>query len=584
VRSRTESIERVKELLLEWLPFIWVPAVISLITVVMVWSRIARSGIQHYGLDGAPWIEHEARMRFLETWRASGEYDLLSLIRQADGYFPPVMHAVTTPLVAPFGHTDVAAAYTMVLWLLLLAAAVGVVGYRLSGDRSVASAAAVGTLLVPALHGFATRYYYDVPMTAALWVVVAAILVTWDRWPLLGGVLVGLLWVGADLVKWTSLIFGVFMVVGAWTSRTYEGRSWLRRTAALTITGVLSAALLGGYLIATGPEGSLRVMLDQMWGDLGERAIGGGIVSVAGVVDAVTDFVGQQGWRFGTALPDGKWRFYPGGLVTSVLSPLLTLPVLALGALWAVRSRRGLGLFAVTILGQWLFVMGWVPVIDERFLITLVPCFVLAAAIGWRTLGFRARRLVGVAVVLAGLWVGAEFHFGVPPLPVEPVELIVSTNNQVPSTTARGLGLADSIEQRGWARWDTEKRVGFWERENLWRTMLQCGSRLVLEGPGVRDDERALGAYWVGYRSMRRELVEGERDRFFSFHCRDHSAVGLAVTRHLAGDDPEPGPCLGDRPWELWTTAPAPASTDRLAFWTLPAASGGCTAAPPGGG
>ncbi len=550
----------------------------------MVWSRIARSGIQHYGLDGAPWIEHEARLRWLETWRRRGDLDLAGLIGEADGFFPPVMHLVTTPLVAPFGHTDLAAAYTAVLWLLLLAAAVGVVGYRLSGDRSVAAASAVGALLVPALHAFATRYYYDVPMTAALWVVVAAILLTWDRRPLVGGLIVGLLWVGADLIKWTSLVFGVFMVAGAWTTRTVDGRRLGRRTVAGLITAAVSVVLLAGYLELTGPEGSLRVMLDQMWGDLGERSLGTGGLSVAGTIEAVTGFVEQQGWRFGTALPEGKWRFYPGGMVTAVLSPLLTVPVVGLCALWAVRSRRGLGLFAVTILGHWLFVMGWVPVIDERFLITLAPCVVLAAAIGWGTLEPVNRRRVGIAVVVLGVWVGAEFHFGVPPLPTGPVELVAAKNNRVPATVARGLGLADSQEQRGWVRWDTEQRVPVWERERLWRLMIHCGARVILEGPGVRGDERALGAYWVGYRSIRREQVEGLRDRWFSFRCRDHRAAGLAVTRHARDEDPQPGPCLGDRPWALWTTEPAPASTDTLAFWTVAGEPGGCTTAPPGGG
>ncbi len=550
----------------------------------MVWGRLSRSGIQHYGLDGAPWIEHEARLRLLETWRDRGQYDLVGLIGEADGYFPPVLHVVTTPLVAMFGHTDLAAAYTGVLWLLLLAAAVAVVGHRLTGDRAVASAAAVGTLLVPALHAFSARYYYDVPMTAALWVVVAAALLTWDRRPLLGGLLVGLLWVGADLVKWTSLVFGAFMVAGTWTTRTVDGRRLGRRTVALGITGAVSVVLLAGYLRATGPEGSLRVMLDQMWGDLGERSLGGAGVTLAGAVESVKGFVEQEGWRFGTALPEGKWRFYPGGMVTSVLSPLLTLAVLPLLALWALRSRRGAGLFAVTILGQWLFVMGWVPVIDERFLITLAPCVVLAAAMGWSTLEAPRRRIVGAVIVVLALWVGAEFHFGVPPLPTAPVELAAAKNNQVPATVARGLGLGDSQEQRGWARWDTEPRVPVWERERLWRLMVGCGARVILEGPGVRGDERALGAYWVGYRAIRREQVEGLKDRWFSFRCRDHRAAGLAVTRHPKGADPQPGPCLGDRPWTLWTTEPAPASTDRLAFWTVVGEPGGCTAAPPGGG
>jgi hypothetical protein len=136
---------------------------------VIVWTRIARSGVQTYGDDGAPWIEHEARMLVLETFQLRHELRPLAFFRELDGYFPPLMHLLTTPLAALGGHTDHAAARTAILWLFLLAWAVGAVTWQLGRDRSVAAAAATGTLLLPAAHAFATRYYYDLPFTAGRW-------------------------------------------------------------------------------------------------------------------------------------------------------------------------------------------------------------------------------------------------------------------------------------------------------------------------------------------------------------------------------------------------------------------------------
>ena len=154
----------------------------------------------------------------------------------------------------------------------------------------------------------------------------------------------------------------------------------------------------------------------------------------------------------------------------------------------------------------------------------------------------------------------------------------LETLDEFLSNVARVLGIL-GCGRMGWARWDTEKRVPVWERERLWRKMIHCGARVILEGPGVRGDERALGAYWVGYRAIYREQVEGLRDRYFSFQCAESRAAGLAVTRHPKGAELRPGPCLGDRPWGLWGTEPAPASTDTLAFWSVRGEPGGCTAA-----
>jgi len=46
----------------------------------------------------------------------------------------------------------------------------------------VAAPAAAATLLVPAAHGFATRYYYDLPMIALLWLGVACVLAAGQLW------------------------------------------------------------------------------------------------------------------------------------------------------------------------------------------------------------------------------------------------------------------------------------------------------------------------------------------------------------------------------------------------------------------
>jgi hypothetical protein len=537
-------------------------------------------------------------MQLLETFQRRDELRPLAFFRELDGYFPPLMHLLSTPFAALGGHTDTAAAHTAILWLFLLAWAVGAVTWQLGRDRSVAVAAATGTLLLPAAHAFATRYYYDVPFTAALWLVVAAALATWDRRPVVGGLLAALLWFLAALVKWTSLVFGLFMVLGVWlTSRApplgeEESQDparpprelrWVERTLALVIAGLGSGALILGYLVLQGPESSLRVMLDQMWGDFGsvgfEAGFGG--EAVGGAAAAFQGWIQEHEWGL-LELPAGKWSFYGVTLVTAVFSPLLTLPLLLLVGRWLHRSRAGAPLFLVTIVGHCTFFVIWIYVIDERFLLTLAPCFVIAAALGWGTLGPRVRRGFAAFVLVAGLWVALDFHLGVP-FPDARILILEPETSQVQPTYARGLGLADSAEQRGWARWDSEQHVPPGERERIWRYLVDCGAPVILNGPGLRD-ERALGAYWLGYRLLLAERVEGVKGLYISNSCSNRDAAGLAVTRHAAGADPEPGACLDGRDWIFLGTRAAPASTDILAFWTVEAELGGCTSRDDPGG
>ena len=47
-----------------------VGCVSTLFIAVVVIGRIVRDGVQMYGCDGAPYIEHVARLQTLKAWRA----------------------------------------------------------------------------------------------------------------------------------------------------------------------------------------------------------------------------------------------------------------------------------------------------------------------------------------------------------------------------------------------------------------------------------------------------------------------------------------------------------------------------------
>ena len=523
-------------------------------------ARLARAPMQPYGSDSAHYIEHEARLKIADllAQRAQSGYwwDVLGDI---DGFFPPLLHLVTLTLSPVTGLRAEDIAWTGLLWWAVLGACVGLLGWLVTGRRRAGIAACIACLLLPAAHGFALRYYYDLPMTAVLWTLPPLVVASWDRRPLRGGVLVGLAMATACLLKWTALPLGMILVAGAVLCRrvgpdgpeTCAPRS---RILALGVAVAVCCAVLGAYLGSIGPENSLTNMLGEISADAFPSRGGG-----RSIPGHVTDLLAPTGPRL---------LFYPQTLVTAIVSPLLALFLLPLLAWWAIRDRRALPLGLGVPLVTWLFFLLRVPPMDERFSLSFVPALVLAAVLGWDHLGPRLRRGVGLAFVVAGLAVAVDFHA---------VDFLGRVDEPEdcgwPGSDARGrgvLGLWDSQEQRGWSSFDRTLDDQNRRREEVWSVIASCEAatlRLQSEHPLV---DPCGDTNWLNYRNLLARLSEGRPERSVLPMCDPplDDRPELAVTLAPSGAaSPLPACTPGDG-WELERVVSIAAGGEPIALWS----------------
>jgi len=489
-----------------WLPWT-VPAAAFALVQAMVLARIA-TGTPMASYLGGPGAQFHSHADRLWTWSTVqealwGQGSLLTLPLDVDGDYPPLLHLVTSVLVAPFGHSLGAATASGMLWVALLAAALGMLGARLGGPTAGA-AAATGIVLLPSLQAFSVRYYYETPMTAMLWLGIALLVLHWD-----GSrrrvVAVGAVLALAALTKWTALVFGGLSGLGLlWMARGDR----IRRTH-VVIAGAVAGALSGLYgciPVLTGGHSSFLAMFNTFEG-------------APPIVLASLD----------------RWWFYPLWLVRSVLSPALTVPLVALLGVWAARSRVAAPLIIITVVGQWLWLVVSVPILDERFVLTLVPALVLGAALGFGALGETPRRVLGALTVLVGLSVCWDAHLGRSggfPDPGSPWQI----------QHVRQLGMDNAWNIDGaWARGDavgedcSELRAALWD-------LVERDDIAVLgvpeQAPVLRDH------YWWAFKSAERAVMSP----------RGEDTPGLILVR-VAGE-PEGG--VAQRILTLGGPPPAP--------------------------
>ncbi len=479
--------------------------------------RIARTPFTPYGDFGAAHLEHQVRLDTVLTWRAAAG-TLGDKLVAVDGQYPPLLHVLTMPLsVAGFEVADVA--WTGLLWLGLLAAAVAACARAITGTTLAASAAASLVLLWPVGPAVATRYYYDLPLTAVLWTAAAVALLGGDGASPLDrrlcgarralaqaavavpvAALVGVLAALACGFKWTALAFAPILVGGAVLTPVRRDRvRWRLPIRALFLgvaTGV-GAWILWEVASDLGRESSLATTFNDMWPGGGDAlyADDGTFVPAA----AGRTLGGDGGGPF---LKPGL-VFYPLTLVTAVLSPLFAAALAGPLLHWARSDRRGGPFVVVVVVGQLLFLALIISAIDERFLLTLAPGVLLAAAIGWSSMDPGRRRRWGIAVVAAALLVSADVHYGRDLPWSTPVSVPIPGADEV---TVRGVSLSDSWEQRGWARIDSQPPPRMQARRMIWALMHQCGF-----GPEALQDaplaSSPLGErHWLEYRSMLRTL------------------------------------------------------------------------------
>jgi len=527
--------------------------------------------MQPYGADAAHYIEHTARLDVLQTLRdlqlgPGGSDTIGSMTEDLDGSFPPLLHLVTLALGAVTGHAADSVLWTGLLWLLLLAGSIAIIAHRLSGSQTTAAAAFCGTLLLPALHASASRYYYDLPMTAVLWLSVAVALRTWGKRPIVAGLAVGALLFAADITKWTALPFGLIMLAGAaLTGHTGEKAStvpWGARLKATTIAVTLSSLLVFGFLELAGNHDSFTAML----GDIGER---GEIWGPHGVdsnrIGAITSHI----FRDLQPLSEERLHFYGVRLVTSVFSPILLAIVALLTATWALRSRAGWPLILVTVLGQAAFLLLRIPPTDDRFLLTLAPALVLAAALGWQELPERVRRVTASLTLVVGLAVAIDFHVADP----EHIEPATRAVGQEELSDLLLWGLNDSADQRGWARRDRQHANRDEARELLWTQLDGCAAdvfKVASERSLVSDHSARGDLYWLRYRSLLSQLEEGGRKRRILLTCDESNAdeVELALAAARPGAEPRRPRCVRAGDWQREGSFSATPGSRTVAAWS----------------
>jgi len=425
---------------------------------------------------------HTVRLDVLRVLQdaAAGRSSLLAVPWAIDGEYPPLTHVVTGLLVAPFGHSLDAAVLSGFVWVVLLALAVAGVAGRLGTgrfDAVAASAGATGILLLASFQAQAVRYYYDLPMTALLWVAVAVVLLGWDARPRLAAVGGGVLFALAGLAKWTTVPFGGLMGVGLLALAALSGTRRPRRLRVAAGSGVVAVVVAALYVVPGIVWTSTSSFLSQ--------------ISTAGWAE---EPAAMASWP--------RIWFYPDGIVHAVLSPALALVLGGLLVVWLVRSRRGGALVGLVVVGQ----LGWLtlamPTQDERFALTAVPALLVAGALGFAQMGRSARWILAPLTVVIAVVVGWDAHFGVRADAGE-------RRRGLRIETVSDLGLDSTTwPDAAWTRGDEPGRDCRGYREQIVDLVQRCGAHVI----GIAEEDTPIVSeerwweYVVAHDAARREL------------------------------------------------------------------------------
>ena len=427
----------------------WTQVLVGL-TAAFMTTRLLRWPLESYGDSAAQYIEHLARLRLIERVREGLPGSPLEALKALDGLYPPGLHLVEAAWGALVGHSAEAVLWLGFGWWLLLCGSVAKLARNLWPDRpQVGPLAFSATALVPALQATALRSYYDLPMTSLLWLALA-VLTSAARFR---GVWAGLALVGAALIKWTALPFGVVMV-GALV--LVQGRPLLRPAlSALSMLGLWSVVFIGA-----GAES-----FSTMGGATFQPAPG---VSVSGAE-------GPLRWIAVAIANAAQWDlqrllFYPERLITTVLSPVGALVLGGAVVRGGSTNRRALTLAGLIGAGQVAFLLLLVPIQDDRFLLTVAPGLALVAATG---LAGRMRAAAAAAMVL----VSADAHLW------SPVVLGGEGDARPAAMDGRAwtprLGMSSSVDRRGWSRSADMLDNKTEAREQLWQAVVGCGGGVV---------------------------------------------------------------------------------------------------------
>ena len=441
--------------------------------------RVGKQPLQPYGSNAAEYIEHAVRLEVAAVaQRADSLPALLFAADEAVLTHPPGLHLVTLPAHALLGRSAEAIVWTGFGWHLLLALALGACAFGLTRRRRAVAAALCAGLLFPAGLAAATRYHYDLPMTALIWSAAGLLLLARDRFPLRAGAAAGLLLAAATLVKWTALPLGAIVALAAlWPEDRARVSARLRAGSCLSLAWAAPVLAFLHLSLSSFQAGVMAVEGEPAQGDVGPLAVP---LAFAGrIVRSLVD------------ADPGSLLWYPAALVVALFSPLLvgvSLPLLR--AWWRGGEARALVLIAV--LGQCAVLALGLSVLDERFALTAAPALLLAAALG------AARLPTGspwpVLVLAVAALVGAEFH-GSTAGPWNRVQR-VGMGPVAPALSLRGPWLGDSFEGRGWSSAATTPSSAPEQRAATWAAIRRCGVEQLGYVDGLSDQG---DTWWLRY-------------------------------------------------------------------------------------
>lgn len=541
----------------------------------IVGARMLAEPIQPYGEHGAEYLEHLDRLRVVRAWWEIGLGAPGDLVRAWDQGFPFGLHLVGAPFGAVFGHSAKTVAWSGLLWLIPLALAVGSVVVSLdpwSGPAAEARvtrlAGIVGVLLLPAVHAAATRYHYDLPLTALIWVAAAVQLRWQDERPFRAGVAAGLLLFGAGLIKWGALPLGVPLLAACWlapprvTSKGTVRPRGNRRLVALVMAGLASGALLLGFLAVS--DQSFSMMASGTFGEIGGAAEPEPLRFDEGLSVGIADAIS----RVGEALPGSpgdRLVAYLVHVVIGMLSPLLSVALLVCFVAWIGAGGPGMLMAAVALAGQLGFLVLGVPPMDERFLLPSLPWAAVIAVLGWRGFARGSRGRAAVVLVALALFVAHDLHHGDDP-PWAFHKVWRETDTEFPHAQGRGIMLSSSFNQLGWSRRDDTLPARTAEREAVWQAVVDCGARDVLVAPGVITDKGT--SIWWEYRRVLAFVEEGGEPPIpVALADPDTARVDLAWTVVVTNRGPLPeAPALTGQ-WEIAARVPEPGGSSETLIW-----------------
>jgi hypothetical protein len=517
--------------------------------IVLVVARPYDGAMFRSAASGTTWTEHLVRVR-AALLRAEGA-DASTWLAAADYEFPPLIHWVAIPLGDLFGRSPSTVERFGLLWLVVLAVATTALAFALSRDRVTAALAGSLVAMIPAVHGTALGYYYDLPMTAWLWAAASALALWGPTRPVLGGITAGIAFVLACLGKWTALVLAPPLVLGV----LLISPAWRRSVASAGIAAAVAGIGVAGVLSFTST--SLQLQLRNSYG----VETGDGGSGLGGVVQTV---LGAGGAPFGETL----W-FLSVRLVLGAVGPLFAALLLAASGFWLWRSRVGLKFVAVVVVADVLLIAWLFPALNDRWLVSMVPVLAVIAALGLREVPQRARTSALALAIVIGLATTWDFHHG-----ESQARAAVEARSEADWNSVRSWGAASSSEPPlGWARGDYLQKTFLENREWLWAEVVWCGAHdVLLEDPGVVHPEDDP---WWQYRDILHHLDTGhELHHIATLSGRqltdpeshgDRKAVALLLADRTA-EMPSPAELLPG--WERRTVVEGWSDSLAVGFWT----------------